>query len=468
MGLIQAGIGALGGTLADQWKEFIYCDSLPENVLVVKGKKRTSSQGRSSNTSAEDNIISQGSRIAINDGQCMIIVEQGKVVEICSQTGEYIYDKSTEPSIFVDGFNKDGIMNAFRKMAERFQFGGDTGKDQRVYFFNTKEIIGNKYGTASPVPFRVVDNRMGLDLDITVRCFGEYSYKIVNPILFYSNVCGNIENDYTRDRIDSQLKTELLSALQPAFAKISELGIRYSAVPAHTEEVGQALNDVLSEKWGQLRGIEIVSFGVSSIKASEEDEQMIKEVQRNFALRDPNMAAAHLAGATAAAMQGAANNPNGAMAGFMGMGMAQGMAGSQVGNLFAMGQQQAAQQPQYAAPAPAQAAPAAGWTCSCGAVNQGKFCNECGAKKPEPKPAADSWTCSCGTVNTGKFCNECGAKKPEAPASWTCSCGAVNTGKFCNECGSKKPEANGPWTCSCGTVNDPGSRFCNECGSKKP
>ena len=412
MGLLQAGMGALGGTLADQWKEFIYCEALPENVLVTKGKKRTSSQGRSSNTTAEDNIISQGSRIAVNDGQCMIIVEQGKVVEICAQTGEYIYDKSTEPSIFVDGFNKEGIMNAFNKMIERFQFGGDTGKDQRVYFFNTKEIIGNKYGTASPVPFRVVDNRMGLDLDITVRCFGEYSYKIVNPILFYTNVCGNIDSEYTRDRIDSQLKTELLSALQPAFAKISELGIRYSAVPAHTEEVGKALNDVLSEKWGQLRGIEIVSFGVSSIKASEEDEQMIKEVQRNFALRDPNMAAAHLAGATAAAMQGAANNPNGAMAGFMGMGMAQGMAGSQVGNLFAMGQQQAAQQPQYAAPA--QAAPA-------------------------------------------------------APANgWTCSCGAVNTGKFCNECGSKKPDANGPWTCSCGAVNAPASRFCNECGSKKP
>lgn len=469
MGLIQAGLGALGGTLADQWKEFIYCEALPENVLVTKGQKRTSRQGRSSNTSAEENIISQGSRIAVADGQCMIIVEQGKVVEICSQVGEYIYDKSTEPSIFVDGFNKEGIMNVFHKMIERFQFGGDTGKDQRVYYFNTKEIIGNKYGTASAVPFRVVDNRMGLDLDIAVRCFGEYSYKIVNPILFYTNVCGNVESEYTRDRIDSQLKSELLSALQPAFAKISEMGIRYSAVPAHTEEVGQALNDVLSGKWGELRGIEIVSFGVSSIKASEEDEQMIKEIQRNFALRDPSMAAAHLAGATASAMQGAANNPNGAMAGFMGMGMAQGATGGAMGNLFAMGQQQQAAQAQYQQPAAAPAAaPANGWTCSCGAVNTGKFCNECGSKKPEPKPAADSWTCSCGAVNTGKFCNECGSKKPEAPASWTCSCGTVNTGKFCNECGSKKPEANGPWTCSCGAVNQPTSRFCNECGSKKP
>ena len=471
MGLIKAAMGTFGGVMGDQWKEFIYCDALPENVLVRKGQKRISSQGRSSNTSAESNIITNGSRIAVNDGQCMIIVEQGRVVEICAEPGQYTYDKSTEPSIFVDGFNKEGIMNVWEKMKERFQFGGDTGKDQRVYFFNTKEIVGNKYGTASPVPFRVVDNRMGLDLDISVRCFGEYSYKLVNPILFYTNVCGNVEEDYTRDRIDSQLKTELLSALQPAFAKISEMGIRYSAVPGHAEEVGQALNEVLSGKWGELRGIEIVSFGVSSIKASDEDEQMIKEIQRNYALRDPNMAAAHLTGATAAAMQGAANNPNGAMAGFMGMGMANGMGAANIGNLFAVGQQQqAAQQAAYQQQASAPAAPAAaGWTCSCGQTgNTGKFCNECGAKKPEPKPAADSWTCSCGTVNTGKFCNECGAKKPEAPAAWTCSCGTVNTGKFCNECGAKKPEANGPWTCSsCGTVNEPGARFCNECGSKK-
>ena len=459
-------MGAFGGTMADQWKEFIYCEALPENVLVTKGKKRLSSQGRSSNTSAEDNIITQGSRIAVNDGQCMIIVEQGKVVEICSESGEYTYDKSTEPSIFVEGFNKEGIMTVFNKMIERFQFGADTGKDQRVYYFNTKEIVGNKYGTASPVPFRVVDNRMGLDLDISVRCFGEYSYKIVNPILFYTNVCGNVEEEYTRDRIDGQLKTELLSNLQYAFAKISEMGIRYSAVPGHAAEVGDALNEVLSAKWGELRGIKIVSFGVSSIKADEEDEKMIKEVQRNYALRDPSMAAAHLAGGTVAAMQGAANNPNGAMAGFMGMGMAQGMGAGQVGNLFAMGQAQ--QQQQQAAPV---AAAPAGWTCeACGhAGNTGKFCAECGAKKPEPKPAAGSWTCpSCGAVNTGKFCNECGAKKPEGPEEWVCpQCGAKNTGKFCNECGTKKPEGDGSWVCpQCGAKNT--GRFCDECGTKKP
>lgn len=442
MGLIQAGIGALGGVLADQWKEFIVCDSMPENVLVRKGQKRTSSQGRSSNTTAEDNVISNGSGIVVADGQCMIIVENGKVVDICAEPGQYTYKTDLEPSIFVNGFNKEGIMTVFQQIGKRFQYGGDPGKDQRVYYFNIKELVGNKYGTPSAVPFRVVDNRIGLDLDIAVRCFGEYSYKLVNPILFYTNICGNITEDYTRDRIEGQLKTELMTALQPAFAKISELGIRYSAVPAHTEELSEALNEVLSKKWSQLRGIEIVSFGVSSIKANEEDENMIKEIQRNAALRDPNMAAAHLAGATAAAMQGAANNPNGAMAGFMGMGMAQGVAGGNIGNLFAMGQQQAPQQPQYAAPqaqapAPAAAPAAAGWTCACGQTgNTGKFCAECGAPKPAP---VGEWTCSCGTVNKGKFCAECGSPRPAA--DWTCpNCGETGIkGKFCPECGAKRP-----------------------------
>lgn len=427
MGLIKAAMGSFGGVTADQWKDMFVCESMPADVLVMKGEKRTSTQGRSSNTSGESNIISNGSRIVVADGQCMIIVEQGVVVEICNEPGQYTYDKSSEPSIFVDGLNKQGIKNIFNKMKERFTFGGDTGKDQRIYFFNTKEIVGNKYGTASPVPFRVVDQRMGLDMDISVRCFGEYSYKLVNPILFYTNVCGNVEQAYTRSALDSQLKSELLTALQPAFARLSEQGVRYSAVPGHAAEMGEALNDILSSKWSELRGIEIISFGVSSIKASDEDEQMIKDIQRNYALRDPNMAAAQIAGATADALKGAANNPNGAVGGFMGMGMVNGMAGQNLGNLYAMGQQQQQAAPQAQAPAN-------GWTCSCGHVNTGRFCGECGAPKPEEKKP---WICSCGTENTGKFCSECGAKKPAE--EWTCSCGHVNKGKFCGECGAKRP-----------------------------
>ena len=452
MGLIKAGMGAVGGVLGDQWKEFIYCESMKPDVLVAKGMKRVSSRGRSSNTTAEDNIISNGSTIAVNDGQCMIIVESGKVVDICAEPGEYIYDKSTEPSLFAEGLNMDSIKRVFSQIGKRFTYGGDPGKDQRVYYFNTKEIIGNKYGTASPIPFRVIDQRIGLDMDIAIRCFGEYSYKITNPILFYTNVCGNVESEYLRSEIDSQLKSELLTGLNSAFGAMSAKGVRYSALPGHAQEIGDELNEVLSKKWRDLRGVEVVSFGVSSVKASEEDERYIRDQQ---ALANPNARAAFMTGATGTAMQNAASNEAGAMTGFMGMGMA----GAQGANMMNAINQQMAYPPQggYPSgpqgyppqggyvphqgypqqPAPqAPTAPAAGWTCACGTVNQGKFCSECGQPKPEPK-AEGTWTCSCGTVNQGKFCSECGQPKPAA--EWTCSCGTVNKGNFCSNCGTKRP-----------------------------
>ena len=432
MGLILAALGAAGGVLADQWKEYFYCEALPNNVLAVKGRKRVS--GRSSNTKGSDNIISSGSVIAVADGQCMLIVEQGKIVDVCAEPGEYIYDSSTEPSIF-SGKLGEGILNIFKQIGKRFTFGGEAPKDQRVYYFNTKEVTGNKYGTPSPVPFRVVDNNIGLDIDISIRCFGEYSYVLSNPLLFYTNVCGNVTTDYTKEQLDGQMKSELLTALQPAFARISEMGIRYSALPGHTTELAQALNEELSGKWRDLRGIEIASVGVSSVKASEEDEAMIKELQRNATFRNPNMAAAHLVGAQAAAMQAAASNQStGAPMAFMGMNMAGQAGGFDAQSLYQMGQQQ-----QPAAPA----APAAGtWTCpKCGAAATGKFCPECGTKKPEPA-AADGWTCpSCGAVNKGKFCAECGTKKPAGAVQYRCDkCGwepadKSKPPKFCPECG---------------------------------
>ena len=426
MGLIKAAMGAAGGVLADQWKEFFYCDAIPENVLAVKGRKKTGK--RSSNTKGDDNVISNGSVIAVADGQCMLIVDQGKIVDMCAVAGEYTYDMSSEPSIFT-GELGEGIKNVFNNMANRFTFGGKAPKDQRIYYFNTKELIGNKYGTPSPVPFRVVDQRAGIDIDVGIRCFGEYSYHISNPMLFYTNVCGNVSEEYTRDRLDSQLKTELLTALQPAFAKIGENGIRYSQLPGHTLELADALNEVLSKKWRDLRGIEIVSFGVSSVTADEEDEKMLKELQRNAAFMDPTRAAAHLVGSQGDAMKMAANNQGGAAMAFMGMNMAGQAGGMNAGNLFAMGQQQAAQQP--AAPA----APA-GWTCACGhAGNTGKFCAECGQPKPAP---AGEWKCACGAVNTGKFCANCGQPRP-ASDEWTCACGTVNKGKFCANCGQPRP-----------------------------
>lgn len=421
MGLLKAGIGALSGVLADSWRDYFYCEALEADVLVAKGVKRAGK--RSSNTKGTDNIISDGSIIAVNDGQCMIITEQGKVVEVCAEPGEFVYDNKTEPTIMYGGLNMENIKKSFSEVGKRFTFGGEPAKDQRIYYFNTKEIPGNKYGTPSPVPFRVVDRNIGLDIDISIRCNGEYSYKIIDPLMFYTNVCGNISESYTRDEIDSQLKSELMTALQPAFAKISEKGIRYSALPGHTVEIADALNEVLSRKWTELRGIAVYSFGVNSVTANEEDENMIKQLQRGAVMRDPTMAAAQLVGAQAQAMQDAAKNENGAMMGFMGMGMAQQAGGVNAQNLYQMGQMQTPVQN--------------GWTCSCGNTNSGKFCAECGS----PKPVAEGWTCGCGAVNKGKFCSECGAKKPEGAPLYQCDkCGwkpvdPQNLPKFCPECG---------------------------------
>ena len=448
MGLIKAGIGAVGGTLADQWKEFFYCDAMDKDVLAVKGQKRVG--GRSSNTKGSDNIISNGSGIAVADGQCMMIVEQGRIVEVCAEPGEFTYDSSTEPSIFAGNLGQS-ILDTFKTMGRRFGYGGDTGKDQRVYYFNTKEIMENKFGTANPIPFRVVDSKIGLDVDVSVRCNGLYSYKITNPLLFYTNVCGNVAYEYRRSEIDSQLKTEFISALQPAFAKISAMEVRPNELPGHAQELSQAMNEALTQKWEGLRGISVASIAMNPIPRPEEDAQRTKEAQRTAIMRDPTMAAATLVGAQAEAMQSAAANENGAMMGFMGMGMAQQAGGVNAQNLFAMGQQ--AQAPQKKD----------GWTCSCGAENTGNFCAQCG----KPKPAENGWRCSCGAVNTGNFCAQCGKPKP-AENGWTCSCGAVNKGRFCTQCGRPKPAGAPLYRCDkCGwEPEDPHNppKFCPECG----
>ncbi len=427
MGLIKAAMGAVGGALADQWREFFYCDALDQDVLVVKGEKRIS--GRSSNTKGNDNIISNGSGIAVADGQCMIIVEQGKIVEVCAEPGQFTYDSSTEPSIFAGNLGK-GIADTFRTIGKRFTYGGDTGKDQRVYYFNVKEIMDNKFGTPNPIPFRVVDSRLGLDVDVSIRCSGVYSYMIADPLLFYTKVCGNVEQAYTREEIEKQLKTEFISALQPAFGKLSELELRPNQIVSHNTELEEAMNFALSTKWGKLRGLKVVSIALGSVSLPPEDAEMIKQLQRTAVLQNPNMAGATLAGAQADAMRTAAGNAAGAMNGFVGMGMAMSAGGMNAQNLFAMGQQQAA------APAPS-AASSGSWKCSCGAVSTGKFCPECGA----PKPANDGWTCACGTLNKGKFCQNCGAKKPEGTPVYRCDkCGwepedPAHPPKFCPECG---------------------------------
>ena len=431
MGLLKAGIGAVGGVLADQWKEYFYCEAMDRDILVMKGRKRTGK--RSSNKKGDDNIISNGSVIAVADGQCMLIVDQGKVVEVCAQPGEFVYDTSTEPSIF-SGDLGESLNNTFNKIGQRFAFGGDTGKDQRVYYFNTKEI--NRFGTPSPIPFRVVDRNIGLDIDVSVRCNGVYSYRITDPILFYTNVCGNVSEEYTREELDSQLKAEFLTALQPGFARISEMGIRPNAIPGHLMELTDAMDKILSEKWQGLRGLKIVSIGMNQVTLPEEDAEMIKQAQRMAILQNPSMAAATLAGAQAEAMKMAASNQNGAMMGFAGMNMASAQGGMNMQGLYQMGAQQNMAGMQQGMPG------AQPYMAGMQQGMPGAQQNMAGMQQGMPgaqQTAPGSWQCQCGTIATGKFCPECGSPRPVVQDQWTCSCGTVNKGKFCQECGKSRP-----------------------------
>ena len=430
MGLIKAGVGAIGSVLADQWKEFFYCDSLENDVLMVKGQKRIS--GRSSNSKGSDNVISNGSGIAVADGQCMIIVEQGKVVEFCAEPGQFTYDSSSEPSIFT-GKLGDSIKETFKLIGKRFTFGGDTAKDQRVYYFNTKEIIDNKFGTATPIMFEVVNKRISMSRTVQVRCNGIYSYKISDPILFYSKIAGNVSDEYRREEIDSQLKTEFISALQPAFASLSELELRPAQIPAHTNELKSAMNTALKSEWTERRGITVESIAINPITLNEEDMKKINQMEDAATLgSNPFMMAGRMTDAQANALEGAANNEAGAMTGFIGMGMAMNNGGMNAAQSFYnAGVEQQKQNSSVN-----------GWKCSCGAIVNGNFCTECGA----PKPSADGWKCGCGSINKGKFCSNCGAKKPaDAPLYQCDKCGwkpedPKNPPKFCPECGDRFDE----------------------------
>ncbi len=430
MGLIKAALNAVGGNLADQYKEYIYCDALPNDVLAVKGHKRVGSRGTNK---GDDNVITDGSAIAVNEGQCALIVVDGKVSEVAAEAGVFEFKSALSPSVF-SGNLGDSLLNTLKDIGSRITYGGQAGHDQRVYYINMKEIMGNRYGTVNPIPFRVVDNNIGLDVDVSLRCNGEYSYRITNPVLFYTNVCGNFGDAYYRSSLDSMLKAEIVTALQPALAKISEQGVRPSMLPGKAMEISEALNEVLSKKWGEARGIVVASFAMNPPTLPKEDQEMITDLQRTAVYRNGNMAGAALVDAQAKAMQTAAGNQGGAMMGFMGMNMAQQQGGLNAQSMFQMGAQQAQQQ----AAAVPQAAAQTGWKCECGATNTGKFCANCG--KPQPAQA-EGWTCSCGAVNKGKFCMECGKPRPAGAPLFQCDkCGwkpsdPANPPKFCPECG---------------------------------
>ncbi|WP_294481807.1 SPFH domain-containing protein [uncultured Ruminococcus sp.] len=438
MGLIMAAIGAAAGTMADQWKEYFYCEALPDEVLMVKGQKVITNRGQ--NKKGSDNIITAGSGIAVADGQTMIIVEDGAIIEVCNRPGRYTFELGT-PSLFADGKLGQKIKQTFQQIGQRITYGGDPGKDQRVYYFNTKQISNNLFGTPEVVPFRVVDSKIGLDVDVSIKCSGMYTFQIVDPLLFYTNICGNQASEYRKETIAPRMKAEFIDALTPAFSTLSDMEIRPNQIAGKKTELKNAVNTALADSWGKNMGIEVIEVAIKALNLPKEDQEMIKQAQqesqklfmegrRMSMYADPTMAAGGLVAAQGDAMRAAGSNAAGAMTGFMGVNMAQQAGGMNAQQLFAMGQQQAQ----------AAASSADSWTCSCGTSNTGKFCQNCGAAKPAPAEV-NGWTCSCGTVNQGKFCQNCGAPKPAGAKVYKCDkCGWTpadpsNPPKFCPECG---------------------------------
>lgn len=431
MGLIQAITSATGGTLADQWIDFITCDSMSSDVLAAPGKRP--SQARSGNKKYSENIITSGSKINVADGQCMLICENGAIIDFCAEPGQFVYDSKLQPSIMNGGFSQ--LDATFQQIGKRFLAGGAPTDEQRVYYINTKEIIGNKIGFGN-IPFRDSE----FNFTMKVQGFGQYSFRVTNPLLFYRNIAGNVTAEYTREELTSQMKSEVIAALQPALGKIAAQRISYDMLINYPTEIGNALNEEISAEWRTMRGIEIVKVSLESITVDDASAKKIEQFQEARVLSNPMMAAGRMTAGTATAMETAAGNEGGAMTGFMGMGFAQnamGAAGSGLPSMFGMNPQQGGVPQQPAAPVPVAATSVEGWVCACGAKNAGGFCTECGGKKPQ----VIGWNCACSAVSQGKFCAECGTKKPADAPLYVCDkCGwrpenPTKPPKFCPECG---------------------------------
>ncbi|MBQ1322858.1 MAG: SPFH domain-containing protein [Erysipelotrichaceae bacterium] len=313
MGLIKALTGSVIGTVLDTWKDYFVCDSLDNDTLMVKGTKR--------GFGGSGDVITNGSGIIVNEGQCALIIEEGNILEVANEPGSYTFDSSLSPSIFDGGL--EGLKNSFKDAVERFTFGGEVNKSQRVYYVNTKEIMENRFGTATPIPFRVIfDKTTGSEVEISVKCNGEFTFRIVNPVVFYQKVAGNKADRFEKDELISIMKSEMMDALNPAFGKLSDLNIRYSELPSHTTEIKDALREALRTRWEENRGIALDSLTINSVTIPEADAEKIKNIQFSFINRDKDTANATIVSATADAIRDAANNANGAATGFMNVNMA--------------------------------------------------------------------------------------------------------------------------------------------------
>lgn len=389
MGIVKALTSAIGGSLADQWLEVIEAGNMGDQTLFTSGVKVR----KGSNTKGTDNTVSDGSVIHVYPNQFMLLVDGGKVIDYTGEPGYFTVKNSSMPSLF-NGQLKEAVSESF----DRIRFGGQTPTAQKVYFINLQEIKGIKFGTPNPINY--FDQFYNAELFL--RAHGTYSIKIADPILFYAEAVPKNADHIEVEDINGQYLSEFLEALQSSINQMSADGIRISYVASKGRELGQYMSDVLDDQWRAGRGIEIQSVGIASISYDEESKSLIQMRNQGAMLSDPGIREGYVQGAAARGIEAAGSNANGSLAGFMGMGMGMNTAGGFMGAASAANADQMQMN---------QAAKNAG--------------------------TQETWTCSCGSVNTGKFCPDCGSKKPEGP--WTCGCGAVNTGKFCSECGKPRP-----------------------------
>lgn len=426
MGIIKAAVSAVSGGLADQWLELIEAANMGDHTVFASGVKMR----RGQNVKGTENLISNGSMIHVYPNQFMMLVDGGKVVDYTAEPGYYTVNNSAAPSLFNGQFG-----DALKESFNRIKYGGSTPYKQRVFFINLQEIKGIKFGTRNPVNY--FDSFYNAELFL--RAHGSYSIKITDPLKFYAEVIPKNTNKVEIESINEQYMDEFLSALQSSINQMSADGTRISFVTSKSRELGKYMSETLDEDWTKNRGMEILAVGVASINYSQESQDLINLRNQGAMMSDPTIREGFVQKNIAEGLKAAGSNANGAMAGFMGMGMGMQATGSFMGAASSTNMQQMQMQNQRVNPTQTQETPVPinqdEWTCSCGTKNSGRFCSNCGTKKPERKA---SWTCQCGTVNTGNFCSNCGTKRPEGPTSWQCECGTTNTGNFCSNCGKQK------------------------------
>lgn len=422
MGIIKATMSAIGGGFADQWLEVLEADDMGDNTLFTKGVKVRKNDKRNSNKKGTEDYISNGSVIHVYPNQFMMLVDGGKIVDFTAEEGYYKVDNAAAPSLFAGGFGA-----SIKESFSRVKFGGVPSTSQKAYFINLQEIKGIKFGTRNSISY--FDSFYNAELFL--RAHGTYSIKVTDPIKFYTEVIPKNADRVDISAINEQYLNEFLEALGAAINSMSADGIRVSYVVSKSRELSRYMQNELDADWKELRGMEVLSVGLGGLSYDEKSREMIDMRNQGAMLGDASIREGYVQGAVARGMEAAGSNPNGAAQAFMGMGMGMNAGGGFVGAASASNQ---AQMERDAAKAPA--------------------------------ASANSWTCSCGQVNTGKFCSECGSPKPAPSGSWTCACGAVCTGKFCPECGSPRPAAE--WFCTeCGAKNEASAKFCSECGKRK-